>query len=126
MFAVFKEKVHLASENKILRARVDFLEKERDRLIGENRERDVLWADRFLTNKVNTFAIGAEAKAQVRDKPDERLQEELEAHLDATLARLKQDAREANLPEAIAEADFAQNREVYIQQFLDNQTPYRF
>lgn len=129
-FSGIQEIRRLSAENEKLGGKVAFLEKERERLITENRERDLAWADRFLTQSGN-YAMADEAKGKAKAQNsdvqrlnDIKLKEELQAHLDSVHAQLRQDAIDAQLPVAEADALFARNREEYTQQFYDNSGPF--
>jgi hypothetical protein len=120
----------LTAENKKLGGRVAFLEEERERLINENREHSLAWADRFIT-KHGQFATGDEIKGKVVAQSGEaqrlrdlRMQEDLQAHLDSVRARLRQDAIDAGLDASHAEAMYAANKAAYEQQFYDGLTPF--
>lgn len=120
----------LTVENDKLGGKVAFLEKERERLINENREHSLAWADRFIT-KHGQFATGDEIKGKVSAQSadtqrlrDIRTQEELQAHLDSVLVRLRQDAKDAGKTPAEADAYFALHKAEYEQDFYNTLDPF--
>lgn len=102
MFATYREVRRLVRERKEDRAEIKSLRQENERLRNLLLERDFLFVDRFLTSKVNTFAISDEAqhKAAV-DEADQK--DELKFFLQQKKTELYQEARDAGA--TIVEAD---------------------
>lgn len=128
MFKYYRLSRRLAAEVKTLRSRAEYLEKERERLIRENRERDLAWADRFLTHTVKAFAIGDEAKAKAAPEPSPQdYNEKLQRFLDSKEYILREDAKEAELPniDIAVKAEMERNMNSYIVEF-NNQSPFKF
>lgn len=107
IFSSRRELKRLAKELTFWRSRSATLEKELK--IAQNLllERDFAWSDRFLTNKVGTFAINDETQARVYEKTkDDSNQTERQIFLQARRDEIYRDAREAGVSEAVAERDY--------------------
>lgn len=129
-FSNLQDNRRLTAENENLSGRVAFLEKERERLLQLVLERDTLMTDRIITLS-GSYAVADEAKAKAGDRlaevqrlRDLKTQEELAAHLDSVQARIRQDAKDAGLSDAEADAEFARNRDRYVQEFYNDSEPF--
>ncbi len=119
-FSNFRERRRLAEEVKYLRRRVVVLEEKNSSLTNQLLERDFLWADRFLTSQVKTWAISDEANSRSAERerlPDSSVQPELKSYLNSRYNEILEDAKEANLGEVEADALYKKREPDFIEEF---------